>query len=53
MRGEPNEVAVIQRIFHEFVELGYSEYRIAEGLNADGIDRQEVERGEQVACLVG
>ena len=28
---------MIQRIFHEFVELGYSEYRIAEGLNADRI----------------
>ena len=31
------QVAVMQRIFHEFVELGYSEYRIAERLNADGI----------------
>lgn len=27
----------IRRIFHEFVDLGYSEYRIAEGLNADGL----------------
>ena len=35
--GDPAEVAVIQRIFHEFVELGYSEYLIAERLNADGI----------------
>jgi DNA invertase Pin-like site-specific DNA recombinase len=35
--GDPAEVAVIQRIFNEFVELNYSEYRIAEGLNADGI----------------
>lgn len=35
--GDPAEVAVIQRIFHEFVDLGYSEYRIAEGLNDDGI----------------
>jgi hypothetical protein len=31
------EAAVIRRIFHEFVELGYSEYKIAEGLNSDGI----------------
>jgi hypothetical protein len=37
VEGDPVQVAVIQRIFHEFVELGYSEYRIAEGLNADGI----------------
>jgi DNA invertase Pin-like site-specific DNA recombinase len=35
--GDPAEVAVIQRIFHEFVELRYSEYRIAEGLNSDGV----------------
>ena len=35
--GDAAEVEVIQRIFDEFVELGYSEYRIAEGLNADGI----------------
>ena len=38
MKGDPNEVAIIQRIFHEFVELGYSEYRIAERLNSDGIE---------------
>ncbi len=31
------EVAVIKRIFHEFANLGYSEHRIAEGLNQDGI----------------
>ncbi|MFO0821520.1 MAG: recombinase family protein [Pirellulales bacterium] len=37
MEGDPVEVAVIQRIFHEFTALGYSEYRIAEGLNAEGI----------------
>ena len=37
VEGDPAEVVVIQRIFHEFVELGHSEYRIAEGLNADGI----------------
>ena len=37
VQGDPAEVVVIQRIFHEFVELGHSEYRIAEGLNADGI----------------
>ncbi|MFO0915214.1 MAG: recombinase family protein [Pirellulales bacterium] len=35
--GDPAQVAVIQRIFHEFVDLGYSEYKIAERLNADGI----------------
>ena len=38
VKGDPNEVAIIQRIFHEFVELGYSEYRIAERLNSDGIE---------------
>ena len=37
VEGPPEEVAVIRRIFHEFVELGYSEYKIAEGLNDDGI----------------
>jgi hypothetical protein len=37
VEGDPHEVAVIRRIFHEFVELGYSEYRIAEGLNKEGI----------------
>jgi len=35
--GPDSEIGVIRRIFHEFVELGYSEYRIAEGLNRDGI----------------
>lgn len=37
VEGDPAEVTVIQRIFHEFVDLVHSEYRIAEGLNADGI----------------
>ena len=37
MAGDPAQVAVICRIFHEFVELDYSEHRIAERLNADGI----------------
>ncbi len=37
VEGPPNEVAVIRRIFHEFVELGFSEYRIAEGLNNERI----------------
>jgi DNA invertase Pin-like site-specific DNA recombinase len=37
VEGDPHEVAVIRRIFHEFVELGYSEYRIAEGLNKERI----------------
>lgn len=35
--GPPEQVAVIRRIFEEFVEHGYSEYKIAEGLNDDGI----------------
>jgi DNA invertase Pin-like site-specific DNA recombinase len=38
VEGAPDEVAVIRRIFHEFVELGHSEYKIAEGLNGDGIE---------------
>ncbi len=37
MEGDPAQVATIQRIFHEFVESGYSEYKIAEGLNRDGV----------------
>ncbi len=37
VEGDATQVAVIQRIFHEFVELIHSEYRIAEGLNAEGI----------------
>lgn len=37
VEGDPAQVAAIQRIFHEFVDLGQSEYKIAEGLNADGI----------------
>jgi DNA invertase Pin-like site-specific DNA recombinase len=35
--GDPAEVAVVKRIFHEFVELRYSEFLIAERLNAEGI----------------
>lgn len=35
--GDETQVAIIRRIFHEFVELGYSEHRIAEGLNGEGI----------------
>ena len=35
--GDPVEVAIVQRIFQEFVDQGYSEYRIAEGLNRDRI----------------
>ena len=37
VEGDADEVSVIQRIFHEYVELEYSEYRIAECLNTDGI----------------
>ncbi|KAA1258201.1 Recombinase [Rubripirellula obstinata] len=35
--GPPEQVAVVRRIFEEFVEKGYSEFKIAEGLNDDGI----------------
>ena len=35
--GDPAEVAVVRRIFYEFVERRYSEFLIAERLNADGI----------------
>ena len=35
--GQAAQVAIVQRIFREFVEAGHSEYRIAEGLNADKI----------------
>ncbi len=35
--GDAHEARIVQRIFHEFVELGYSEFRIAERLNAEGI----------------
>jgi hypothetical protein len=37
VEGDAVEVVTIRRIFHEFTEAGYSEFRIAEGLNADGI----------------
>jgi DNA invertase Pin-like site-specific DNA recombinase len=37
VEGDPDQIATIHRIFHEFVELGYSEYKIAEGLNRAGI----------------
>lgn len=35
--GAPSEVAAIRRIFHQFVNLGYSTGRIARGLNAKRI----------------
>ena len=35
--GDPAEVAVVRRIFYEFVELRYSEFLIAERLNAETI----------------
>jgi hypothetical protein len=35
--GEPVEVTAVHRIFHEFVDLGYSKARIAKGLNAQQI----------------
>jgi hypothetical protein len=35
--GDGLAVDVIRRIFQEFVDLGHSEYRMAEGLNTDGI----------------
>ncbi len=37
VEGDPEEVVTIRRIFHEFVNLGHSHYRIAERLNADGV----------------
>jgi len=37
VEGDPVEVVTIRRIFHEFVELGYSHFLIAERLNADGV----------------
>ena len=37
VNGGNEQAEVIQRIFREFTELEYSEFRIAEGLNADGI----------------
>ncbi len=37
VEGDPDQIATIHRIFHEFVELGYSEYKISEGLNRAGI----------------
>lgn len=37
VEGDAAQIAVIERIFHEFVERGYSEYKIAERLNDDGI----------------
>lgn len=37
VEGDETQKAVIQRIFHEFVELRYSEHKIAERLNTDGI----------------
>ena len=37
VEGLPEEVAIVRRIFHEFVDLEYSEYLIAEGLNNDAI----------------
>jgi hypothetical protein len=33
----PAEVTIVKRIFHEFVALRYSEFRIAERLNAAGV----------------
>ena len=37
VEGLPEEVAIVRRIFHEYVDLEYSKYRIAAGLNNDGI----------------
>ncbi len=37
VQGDPAQIAVIQRLFYEFVELGCSEHRIAEGLNAENV----------------
>ena len=43
--GEATEVAVVCRIFREFVDLGYSTAHIADGLNAHWTARQVL------ACL--
>jgi hypothetical protein len=37
VEGNPEEVAIIRRIYEAFVEHGHSEYKIAEDLNNDGI----------------
>lgn len=37
VEGDAERVAIVQRIFHEFVDLEHSEYKIAETLNSDGI----------------
>lgn len=37
VEGNPEEVAIIRRIYEAFVERGHSEYKIAEDLNKDGI----------------
>ena len=52
--GEPAEVAAIRRIFHEFVDLGYSTARIAKGLNAKHVPSPSGSRwlaGHVRACL--
>lgn len=38
VEGPPEQVAIIRRIFEDFVEKGHSEYKIAEDLNRDGIE---------------
>ncbi len=43
--GDSPEAAVVRRIFHEFVELGHSEYRIAERLNADEVPKVDKATG--------
>ena len=35
--GPEEQVSTVRRIFHEFIDLGFSLERIADGLNADGV----------------
>lgn len=35
--GPEEQVGTVRRIFHEFIDLGHSLQRIADGLNADGV----------------
>ena len=48
--GEPAEVAAICRIFREFVDLGYSTTRIAEGLNAKRFRLPVATAGPHARC---
>jgi DNA invertase Pin-like site-specific DNA recombinase len=49
--GDADEVAVIKRIFHEFINEGFSEYLIAERLNNDGIPSPAGKQWRAVSVL--